>query len=110
MQKEGTLTSHLNRQQHVINTIAQMGLEFFRSKYNIPISPQWTESTGGEAWGKGYTNASRKPTDEERAFYEFINVYGGELKNVPEKLRNTPMYVKFATAWQDFALNEFGRF
>ena len=102
--KNGKLVPMLLRQAHILGTVANSDLEWFREHTDISLSPEFFQSTDGNfnAIGKndaswGTTRQERKPTKDEHDFYRFFISMGTDVEGMtPENIE------RYRNAWRNF--------
>ena len=100
---EGKLANFIIRQGHVLSTVANSDLEWFRDNTDISLSPEFFEDAGGNAWGVDYKNTDRKPTKDEHDFYRFFTSMGQDTSGMaPEDVK------RYRSAWRQFYISTMG--
>ena len=108
--KSGKLVSMLLRQAHILGTVANSDLEWFRDNTDISLSPEFFQSTdmNFNAIGKndaswGTTRQERKPTKDEHDFYRFFISMGTDVEGMsPENIE------RYRNAWKNFYIETMG--
>ena len=97
--KEGKLVDKIISQTHMLATVANSDLEWFRDNTDISLSPEFFKSeTSGDtvkAWGAEYKTSNRKPTKDEHDFYRFFTSMGTDTSGMePENIK------RYKAAWR----------
>lgn len=106
------LVNKIISQAHMLSTVANSDLEWFRENTDISLSPEFFQSSdmqgnaignNANGWGSAYKTASRKPTKDEHDFYRFFSTMGTDTAGMTEE--NIERYRK---AWREFYLATMG--
>jgi hypothetical protein len=106
------LADKIISQCHMLSTVANSDLEWFRENTDISLSPEFFQSSdqqfnavgnNSKAWGTTTKFTPRKPTKDEHDFYRFFSSMGTDTEGMSEE--NIERYRK---AWRDFYLATMG--
>lgn len=101
--KDGLLKKHIIRQQHILGTMANVDLEWFREhfdEYKVPLSPEFIQ---GDEKAFGMKTTDRKPTKDEHDFYRFFISEGTDIEGMkPEDIK------RYRKAWRAFYIDTLG--
>lgn len=95
------LANKIISQTHILSTVANSDLEWFRENTDISLSPEFFMSSDGsknvDAWGSSYKTSERKPTKDEHDFYRFFTSMGTDTEGMtPENIE------RYRVAWRNF--------